>query len=73
VHLKTFHPRGPGDSSLKLKAIWYDPRYGISYLLHQADNAGIQTYTPPTNGRGNDWILLLEDAAANYPLPGVPR
>lgn len=54
----------------RVNEIWYDPRYGISYLIHQSDQWGIQTYTPPTSGRGNDWILLLEDASANYPLPG---
>jgi hypothetical protein len=39
---------------------WFDPRYGVSYYLHRSDPVGIQTYTPPTNGRGQDWVLLLE-------------
>lgn len=54
----------------KNKAIWYDPRYGISFPIHAGNTFAIQTYTPPTNGRGNDWILILEDAGKNYPLPG---
>lgn len=53
----------------KLREIWYDPRYGISYEIHRSERWGMQTYTPPTSGRGHDWILLLEDANAGYPLP----
>jgi hypothetical protein len=34
-----------------------------------ADTKGFQTYTPPTNGRGNDWILIIENAEMNFPLP----
>ena len=55
----------------KLKAIWYDPRYGISYPVHTGNTFAIQTYTPPTSGRGNDWILILEDAELELPLPGL--
>jgi hypothetical protein len=54
----------------RVRAIWYDPRYGSAYPVHTSDNAGFQTYTPPTSGRGNDWILILEDADAGLPLPG---
>ncbi len=53
----------------KLKAIWYDPRYGVSHATHTGNTLGIQTYTPPTSGRGNDWILILEDAEANMQMP----
>jgi hypothetical protein len=56
----------------KLKEIWYDPRYGIAHRLHTTSTKGPQTYTPPTSGRGYDWILILEDEAASFPLPG-PR
>jgi hypothetical protein len=48
------------------------PRYGIATHFHTTDNAGFQTYTPPTSGRGGDWILVLESEAAGFPLPG-PR
>ena len=53
--------------------IWYDPRYGNAHHIHTTDNAGYQTYTPPTTGRGNDWILILEDAAAVFRLPGAAQ
>ena len=54
----------------RTKEIWFDPRYGIANPVHNPDTAGIQTYTPPTSGRGNDWILIIEDANLDLPLPG---
>jgi hypothetical protein len=54
----------------RLKEIWYDPRYGVAYEFHTTDNQGYQSYTPPTSGRGQDWVLILEDAAAGFALPG---
>lgn len=52
------------------REIWFDPRYGVAYPIHSGDTAGIQTYTPPTSGRGQDWLLIIEDEAKHYPLPG---
>jgi hypothetical protein len=53
----------------RVREMWYDPRYGCTHLIHTSDNAGFQTFTPPTSGRGNDWILILQDADAGFPLP----
>jgi hypothetical protein len=47
--------------SEKLKESWFDPRYGSEYKIHTSGTKGIQTYTPPTNGRGNDWVLIIEE------------
>jgi hypothetical protein len=44
-----------------VRELWYDPRYGCTFHVHTSDNAGLQTYTPPTRGRGNDWVLVLEE------------
>jgi hypothetical protein len=52
---------------------WYDPRYGASYMFKEQDSWGIQTFTPPTSGRANDWVLVLTDAAAGFSLPGTPQ
>jgi len=56
----------------KLKEFWFDPRYGTSYEIDEPERWGIQTYSPPTMGRGHDWILVIEDAAAGFPTPGSP-
>ncbi len=55
-------------SGQSVKETWFDPRYGVSYHIHTADATGFQTYTPPTNGYGQDWILILEDASKYYPM-----
>ena len=53
----------------RLKEIWFDPRYGAAYHFHSTTNEGYQTYAPPTSGRGQDWLLILEDDAAGFPAP----
>jgi len=53
-----------------IKEIWFDPRYNVSYHIHTGDTQGMQTYTPPTSGRGQDWILIIENAELELPLPG---
>jgi len=53
-----------------LRLFWYDPRYGVAYPLMTGDAAGTNAFTPPTSGRGQDWVLVLDDAARNYPTPG---
>jgi hypothetical protein len=57
----------------RLREYWFDPRYGVSYFNKEQDTWGIQTYTPPTSGRGNDWVLVLVDAAAGFTLPGATQ
>ncbi|HEU4390550.1 MAG TPA: putative collagen-binding domain-containing protein, partial [Blastocatellia bacterium] len=73
-----YSPRGEGftlDKSIikseRQIELWYDPRYGTSYVIKEQDSWGIQTFTPPTAGRGNDWMLVLLDAALKLPLPGI--
>lgn len=53
----------------RIKELWFDPRYGCAYHIHTASNTAFQTYIPPTSGRGNDWVLIIEDEQAGFPLP----
>ena len=57
----------------RLREYWFDPRYGVAYFNKEQDTWGIQTYTPPTNGRGNDWVLVLTNVAAEIKLPGATQ
>ena len=73
-----YSPRGENFSvdrdrlkASRLREIWFDPRYGVSYEVHKTSAHGIQTYAPPTSGRGQDWVLIIEDAAKDWPLPGA--
>lgn len=54
----------------KVKVQWYDPRLGIGTLVGEFTNTGIKEFTPPTKGRGNDWILVLDNAAIKFPPLG---
>jgi hypothetical protein len=47
-------------TAARVRESWFDPRYGVLYEMHTTDNLGYQTYKPPTSGRGQDWVLLLE-------------
>ena len=48
---------------------WYNPRNGETKDAGRFSNKGQQTFTPPTSGYGHDWVLVLDDAAKNYPKP----
>jgi hypothetical protein len=54
----------------RIRQTWFDPREGTAKPLHTTDTPGIQTFVPPTSGRGQDWILVLDDATAGFPAPG---
>ena len=56
VSMNVIHPQ-------RVKAYWFDPRYGSTDLFYDCDSPGIQTFAPPTSGRGRDWLLILEDPA----------
>ncbi len=50
-------------SGLKHNEYWFNPKYGYRDKIMEPDTIGFQTYTPPTSGRGNDWVLVIEDAS----------
>lgn len=57
----------------RIRQTWFDPRTGTAQALHTTDTAGFQTFVPPTSGRGDDWILVLDDATAGFPPPGETK
>ncbi len=58
----------------EVKAWWYDPRDGTTQLIGAYANRGERLFTPPGKPRaGNDWVLVLDDAAARFPAPGSLR
>jgi len=50
---------------------WFDPRTGENQLIGTIPGSGIHKFTPPTGGRGNDWILVLDDSSKNFKAPGI--
>jgi hypothetical protein len=58
-------------SGTKIKAYWYNPRSGNSTVIGIFDNKGIKEFNPPGNKEdGNDWVLVIDDKAKNYSVPG---
>lgn len=58
-------------SGEKAAAYWYDPRTGKAQHIGEFDNTGVVDFIPPSSGRGNDWVLVLDDASKNYKAPGI--
>ena len=51
---------------------WYNPRTGEASKLKEITNKGIQEFRPETGGRGNDWILVLDNRDIHFSAPGKP-
>lgn len=58
----------------KVKAWWFDPRTGQATSTGTFANSGTREFDPPGEAkRGNDWVLVLDDAAKHFPPPGTTR
>jgi hypothetical protein len=53
-----------------LRAWWYDPRHGTATEIGTFARQGTREFTPPIAGKGNDWVLVLDDAAQAFAPPG---
>lgn len=51
-----------------LRAWWYNPRTGSAAAIGDFAAQGTITFLPPVDGP--DWVLVLDDAAAGFDLPG---
>src|SRR3546814_14398467 len=61
-------------SGPKIRAAWYSPRDGAVTPIGTFDNRGARRFDPPgETAPGNDWALVLDDAAAAFPPPGPTR
>lgn len=54
-----------------LTAWWFDPRTGRAQAAGRFPRAASRAFTPPASGAEQDWVLVLDDAARNYPPPGT--
>jgi hypothetical protein len=52
----------------QLTCWWYDPRTGFAHPAGQIAGGRRQEFQSPSYGP--DWVLVLDDAAANYAVPG---
>jgi len=56
-------------SGSSIKAHWYDPRTGESHYIGEFVNEGNRSFIPPSRGRNDDWIIMLDDASKGYAVP----
>ena len=56
-----------------VKAWWFNPRDGSARVIGTFANEGQRKFMPPDPGEMLDWVLVLDDAAINYPPPGTHR
>ncbi len=59
-------------SGSKVKAWWFCPRDGRATIIGEFDNSGTKEFDPfGEKVKGNDWVLVLDDASKDYPAPGT--
>lgn len=59
-------------SGSRVIAWWFNPRTGEATKSGAQRNAGSVSFNPPgEKANGNDWVLVLDDAAKNFSAPGV--
>jgi hypothetical protein len=56
-----------------VKAWWYNPRDGKAHAIGEFPNRGEREFIPPDKGEQLDWVLVLDDAARNFPPPGTRK
>lgn len=54
----------------QVKAWWFDPRTGAATEAGTFSTREARSFTPPTSGEHNDWVLVLDDASRRFPVPG---
>lgn len=64
LHLAAFKDK-------KANAWWYNPRLGKAMRMKSFEVKGDHSFNPPADRkRGNDWVLVIDDASAGYTPPG---
>lgn len=53
-----------------VEAWWFNPRTGEPRIIGRYPAGGPREFAPPDPGESIDWVLVLDDAARNFPPPG---
>lgn len=71
------HQRAEFDTSripsATLRVWWMNPRTGECSAATECANAPTTVFEPPTQADGEDWVLIVDDASKDYPVPMQPR
>ena len=53
-----------------INACWFNPQQNSSQLIGSFKRTPQRTFTPPSAGRNNDWVLVIYDADRDLPQLG---
>lgn len=53
-----------------VEAAWFDPRVGTIESIGRFEMGRAETFRAPNGGPGQDWVLVLDDAARGFPAVG---
>jgi ABC-type sugar transport system substrate-binding protein len=70
---RAFKVRMDKIAGAKVKAWWFNPRDGTATVIGEFPNTGEREFAPPNPGEFLDWVLVLDNAAQNFPPPGQAR
>ena len=54
----------------QLRVWWFNPRNDGASELGLFEKSEEMEFRAPTSGRGQDWVLVLDDALCGHPPPG---
>ena len=54
----------------KAKVWWYNCQTGDAEYFGEIETSQEKSFQPKTGGRGNDWVLVLDNAKNNFKKPG---
>ncbi len=52
-------------------ANWFNPRNGYTIPAGSVEKKDSCLFTPPSQGRGQDWVLVMDDPDKGYIFPGI--
>jgi hypothetical protein len=56
----------------QLTGWWFNPRAGVAARIGKVRPSGKKTFDAPGEAfRGNDWVLVIDDTAKSYAVPGA--
>ncbi|HYP07843.1 MAG TPA: glycoside hydrolase family 140 protein [Bryobacteraceae bacterium] len=53
----------------RVVAHWYNPRTGTSERIGEFEGKNTAEFTPPSEGFGSDWVLVLDDVIRKFSMP----
>lgn len=68
---RKFRVRMNAIAGTQVIAWWFNPRNGRATSAGEYSNRGEAEFTPPSDGEGLDWVLVLDDVARGFPPPGA--